>query len=412
MTNYKEYPDLITLLQQLNGRVLLGFESVNEFVRNVLYNKYLAADDFKRAVTTIKDAKLGVGAFVFTGINPLSDIEVIADAKATLDYLRSEAITPVLMFHNVQPYTIQELLFTYKAHHLPEPRTVFEILKYLVLTFPDNSHEMIDSWLIADPVGGPPPPKHNIFGARDCATCMDCSNAIHSAIVTLRTSRQPDTLLSTYDKLKKCACAGRFRERLEKQLQDNNRLPDRVKAMTATITEELSDFTGVVRPIMNETEDYSVFDDPVIDKATPAQTIDYAKLKADLLCHGLRIEPACEPDLVTFNSYMREAGFVHSAHFVVGGGVINACVAETFCKSSPYSLAKADTKYQLLRDGKLIAPCDVLRLPAWCAEKLNGNTLGDILRPHSGNVISGMPDTNCCYFAKKEGCRFCSLGPV
>ena len=374
---------MLQLLRHLNARVLFGFESSTEFVRNVLYNKYLPGDDFERAVQTIKHSKLGVGAFVFTGINPLSDIETIADAKATLDYLRAKNITPVVMFHNVQPYTIQELLFSYKTHRLPEPRTVLEILSYLVLRFPESTSGMIDSWLIADPVGGPPPPKHNIFGAVGCTTCRQCSNAIHSAIVSLRTTRNIDAFIRTYTQLCSCECAARYADQLESQLKDNQTLSARVEAMKGQILGKLSDFINVLRPIINQTEDYSVFDDPLGDDVPAAHDVDYPRLKAELLCHGLRIDTDCEPDLVAYNSYMKEAGFVHGAHFVFGGGVVNACVAENFCKSSPYLLTKGGGRYRLLRDGAFVAQCDVLRLPAWCKQAINGYTLGDIL-PESG----------------------------
>jgi uncharacterized Fe-S cluster-containing MiaB family protein len=72
-------------LRQLKARIIFGFESINDFVRNILYNKHLALETFENAISIAKTTKLGVGAFVFVGINPLTEIEIISDAIKTID---------------------------------------------------------------------------------------------------------------------------------------------------------------------------------------------------------------------------------------------------------------------------------------------------------------------------------------
>ena len=66
----EEFNETISLLKRLNGRVLFGFESINPFVRNVLYNKFLEEAVFLNAVNLRRTNGLGVGAFAFAGINP------------------------------------------------------------------------------------------------------------------------------------------------------------------------------------------------------------------------------------------------------------------------------------------------------------------------------------------------------
>ena len=65
-----EMDEAITELARLHGRIIFGFESSNTFVRNVLYNKYLDTHTFEDATTHAQGTGLGVGAFVFIGINP------------------------------------------------------------------------------------------------------------------------------------------------------------------------------------------------------------------------------------------------------------------------------------------------------------------------------------------------------
>jgi len=336
----------------------------------------------------------------------------MSDARTTLDYLRSIDVAPVLMFHNIQPYTIQELLFHYHAHRLPEPRTVLEIVKYLVTSFPDRPDGKIDGWLIADPVGGPPPPKHDLFSASGRVTCDSCSAQVYRAVVSLRKTRDVGRFLSTYEDLTRCPCAARYYEAIRAQAPLNDDLRSRVAKMISLVDEKVQDYLSVIRPILNASEDYSVFDDSVAHVGADV-SVPFPQLKAELLCQGMRIDSRIEADLVSFNSYVKEAGFVHASHFLVDGKAVNACVAERFCNSSPYLLTRHNGQYQLVKDGSAVCKCDVMCLPEWCLDSLDGTrAMGDVLRPHSGNVVSGMPDTRCSYFALGKGCAFCSLAPL
>jgi len=408
----EKFQQTISLLKKLHGRVLFGFESANDFVRNVLYNKFLDYTTFSTAITLAKQLGLGVGAFVFVGMNPLTDVEILADAVATLNCLTELKICPVLMFHNIQPYTIQELLLRYRVHRLPEPRTVLEVVHYLTTKFPAHNDGQIDTWLIADPIGGPPPPKDNIFSAKESVTCKTCSKAIYEEIVALRTTRDIIRFTQFYEKISQCECSMKYLDLLKAQVTENKNLLERVEMMAKIVNDKLGDYISVIRPILNEAENYAVFDDAIPKEIREKKNICFSDLKAELLCYGLRIDNNIEADLVAFNSYVKEAGFVHAAHFLVNGRVVNACVAERFCSTSPYLLVKNKEQYQLQRDGEIIGPCEIMRLPPWCKEPIGQRKMGDVLRPHSPNVISGMPNSKCCYFQAGTECSFCSLGSL
>lgn len=162
----------IELLKQLNARIIFGFESSDEYVRNVLYNKNLSRIDFEKAISKIFSLGLTPGAFVFAGLFAMNDKNTIFDISNTIEYLSSFGVMPVLMFQNVQEYTLTDVLFKNRQIHLLEPFTVLQIVTDFLEKMRKEHMETL--WLIADPIGGPPKPEFNIF---DCATytCKECS---------------------------------------------------------------------------------------------------------------------------------------------------------------------------------------------------------------------------------------------
>ena len=181
----------LALLRKLHAKLLFGFESVNDYTRNVLYNKHLELAEFETAYQSVQEEKLTAGVFIFAGLFSMNDRDTIDDVCASIDYALDRGLTPVLMFSNVQQHTISELLFTANKISLLEPFTVLDIVRHLVEKASMISHA---DWLIADPKGGPPTPEYNIF---DCArvTNAENSNRIYQAICELRRSRDLEEFL-------------------------------------------------------------------------------------------------------------------------------------------------------------------------------------------------------------------------
>ena len=182
----KKTKEEIELLQKLNATVIFGFESANEYIRNVLYNKHLEMNDITRAQHLIKKHKLKMGVFIFAGLFSMNDSLTYEDVMDSLEYAISREITPVIMFQNIQTHTINDILFRNDKVSLIEPFTVMNIVSGMIELCERYN---ITDWLIADPKGGPPTPKYNIF---DCArlTPREYSEQIYGAIVELR--RQKD----------------------------------------------------------------------------------------------------------------------------------------------------------------------------------------------------------------------------
>ncbi|MCL2499295.1 MAG: hypothetical protein FWE90_03045 [Defluviitaleaceae bacterium] len=196
----------LDMLEKLNAMVILGFESSNEYSRNIVYNKNLSISNFESAVEKVKKANLTPGAFVFAGLFSYNDAQTHNDVISTVQYLISNDIFPVIMFQNVQPYTITDVLLKNKAISMIEPLTVAWIVNGInKLTEDKDSY-----WLIADPKGGPPDPDYHIF-KNPTITCQKCTNAIYEELVALRKTRDTMAFNMFYENLKLCKCYERFR---------------------------------------------------------------------------------------------------------------------------------------------------------------------------------------------------------
>lgn len=188
----------ILLLRRLNAKLLFGFESLDDYVRNVLYNKNLSMSEFNLAYNSVVSAKLKVGVFIFAGLFSMNDALTIEDTCASIDFAINKGITPVLMFQNIQQHTITDLLYRSNKISLIEPFTVMEIILHLIQSVDSVSDS---DWLISDPKGGPPVPEFNIF---DCAniTSKENSDRIYEMICELRLSRDTRAFINQTLELK------------------------------------------------------------------------------------------------------------------------------------------------------------------------------------------------------------------
>lgn len=238
----------IELLKQLNAKVIFGFESADEYVRNVLYNKKLSLIDFERAIDKSISLGLAPGAFVFAGLFAMNDKNTIFDVQNTVKYLSSYGVMPVLMFQNVQEYTLTDILFKNNEIHLLEPFTVLKIVTEFLKELQKSKMQM--HWLIADPVGGPPKPEFNIF---DCAvnTCKKCSKKIYALLKDLRLSRDIDTFLAKAQEVQKCSCYSSYLEFIATQnstfeslIANTDRLVDKAQSLICSYIDEKSVLGG------------------------------------------------------------------------------------------------------------------------------------------------------------------------
>jgi uncharacterized Fe-S cluster-containing MiaB family protein len=196
-TQDEKYARELELLRNLNTHIIFGLESSDEYARNILYNKHLKLSDFECAVSKAKNAGLTPGAFVFAGLFSYNDKQTHIDVISTIDYLIDMHVFPVLMFQNDQQYTITDILLKKGLITLLEPFS----LAWIVVDALERISEANQYWLIADPIGGPPEPDYHIFKTKN-ESFDSCAYEIYEALVDLRKTRNIQTFVSAFEKLK------------------------------------------------------------------------------------------------------------------------------------------------------------------------------------------------------------------
>ena len=138
--------------------------------------------------------------------------------------------------------------------------------------------------------------------------------------------------------------------------------------------------------------------------------VELMHLKANLLCYGVKADNHTKHYMEQINSYVLDKGFMHAAHFVINDLIINTCISESFCEKSPFLIKERNGILELFNNNQFISKIDVLLLPEWCNEYVEGYRIGDFLRPHSKHCIACWPYLKCNYYAIDKQCDFCSMG--
>lgn len=133
-------------------------------------------------------------------------------------------------------------------------------------------------------------------------------------------------------------------------------------------------------------------------------------LKAKLLCYGVKADSTTKLYMKEINPYVLDSGFMHAAHFIVEDTIINTCISETFCSKSPFTIKAKKNCLELFENDQFVTKIDVLPLPNWCNEYIDGYRIGDYIRPHSFNCVACWPYLLCNYQSQGKDCKFCSMG--
>lgn len=385
VVEYLQNPDSeeIDLLQRLHARIMLGFESVDALTRNIHYAKELDISIFEKAVKQLQGLGFSVGAFVFAGLFAMSEHETIEDTYLSFIYLKSLNVTPVLMFANTQPYTISDVLKSVGQYKLLDPRTVCTIVKNMLDIFGCDMSGSIDPWLIADPKGGPPDPNLHIFNSPQSTACPKCASEIYDSIERLRITKDILRFTEDCEKIDKCSCRHEYQKLLNQQKAME--MIDRIKRVERCVDE-----------VKQNREAYVLKMNPWV-------------VKAELLCYGLNMTDEQFDCAEKINPFIREKGFVHAVHIRYQDTLINTCVAEKFCKQSPYHARIIDSQWHLMKNEFDLGMFAFLPMPEWTSRKIGEITIGSMIRPHADKCVSLWPSTICSYVQQGVDCKFCCL---
>lgn len=193
------------ILRRLNAKCILGFESSNEWSRNVLYNKHLPLNCFEDAVEVLQSSGIELGAFVFSGLITHTDTESKNDMLESVKYLKSLGAFPVLMFANSQSWTLPDLLRWKGKHTLQEPATVLDTVYGALEILTDKGKSKPGYYLIPEPVEGPPYPDGNIFYDRTDIEEIseEASKEAHQILKNLRADRDISRFVIDWNNFRK-----------------------------------------------------------------------------------------------------------------------------------------------------------------------------------------------------------------
>jgi hypothetical protein len=150
---------------------------------------------------------------------------------------------------------------------------------------------------------------------------------------------------------------------------------------------------------------------PMID--TLRQTSAYLKL--DLYCRGLRLDDSCYVEADGGRKILRtRAGLGSGLELILPGGLwTNVPVSESFARSSPYTLHRAEQGYMLRWHDTDVAPVRLSPRPAWYDRKTSTGKPMARVGTLQGTYLGVYPAKVCDYWTvrpQRTNCRFCSVG--
>ena len=173
----------------------IGLESIDEKVRNSIYNKNLCIEDVEKAIAIFKRHDIRSTANVLFGAPFLSKKERKEDTINTARWLLRRGVSPVIFPIHVKEHTaINEL---YK-NNLYEPPTVWEYID-LLNNFTDE--ELMDIYISSHR-------KYSIINQfyikSDFTTCKKCNNYVTEMLDDFRAYSIPGIIRTLADF--KCKC--------------------------------------------------------------------------------------------------------------------------------------------------------------------------------------------------------------
>jgi radical SAM enzyme (TIGR01210 family) len=200
-----ELESLASEFQHLNLTNLFGFESRDEWVRNVLYDKDLNIADFEAAIEVSKKNGIHTYAFVFAGLHSMNSQEIISDVDASVEYLHSRDVIPIVMLANIQPYTIPHILYSEDRYNLLDCKTLISIMDNLIKR--DKPAQGFEhNWFIGG-LQADPKPLHTLFDDPESGSCQSCIDQTTSALLELKQTYDSEMFERSTRSVKECSCS-------------------------------------------------------------------------------------------------------------------------------------------------------------------------------------------------------------
>tara|TARA_Y100000310_G_C20675761_1_gene812938 strand:+ start:1068 stop:2339 length:1272 start_codon:yes stop_codon:yes gene_type:complete len=231
LENIEEFENRKEMIKKMNLTLLFGFESVDDFTRQVIYNKGLELKDFELAIKKAKELELRTSAFLFCGFHSLTQKELIEDVKKSIGYCKKNDIAIYLMLPNLQKFTLNHLLYKNNKFNFPDPRTILEIIKFLIQDSKgDKSSYYFDGYNWS--IGGLttyPEPELFLFSNGKNISCKKCSEKIKEIIYNLARNYNIEQFNQAIEELENCFCKEEYEKFISSENKDKIDIKERVK---------------------------------------------------------------------------------------------------------------------------------------------------------------------------------------
>ena len=214
-----EFDVIFPILKRLNAVICFGFESSNDVTRNLIYLKNLSLSDFEKAIEINSELGVESAAFIYSGFHSMTQNEIVSDITNSVKYLTSKNVMPILMFPNLQEYTLPHLLYQAGKYNLIDPRTALRIFESTDAITKKTIQDKRDYWLMGDLFGGPPTPPTNFFNNKNKLSCNHCTELIRNVLQGIRQSHDSTSLTICKNSILscKCNCEKKYYDTLKKE---------------------------------------------------------------------------------------------------------------------------------------------------------------------------------------------------
>ena len=161
---------------------------------------------------------------------------------------------------------------------------------------------------------------------------------------------------------------------------------------------------------------------------------DFLKLKAGLLCNGVKITDDAKKELLSVYPHFFNKGFIHAANISVFGSNICVSVADGYSANSQFTLCRSGNDYKIMYKEKIPAidincitnteknsksqknsyqngQYKIIKVPVkfFGALPETGTIIDGMAQLHAPGCINIWPSSACCYDSDGLKCKFCSL---
>jgi uncharacterized Fe-S cluster-containing MiaB family protein len=400
LTKSDEMDDLLPLFKKLNVVFVCGFESLDDFTRDVLYAKRMTVQEFEKVIDINNKVGLQTGAFLYTGFYAMTQKEIVIDFINSLCYLTKMNAVPVVMVPKLHEFTLPHLLYKYQKYNLLEPYTVMQIAKiavWITRAIPAPIHK--DRWMMSDLLDDIPASSTSVFSNERKIMCDDCVKLIQDVLQDIRSSMNYSLFDEAENIIKNChrGCYERYLKALddEDSLISSRPLIDR--------TTELLEFAHQKSNQYAQSVLYA-------RKLSKAKEPSKSYIRKELLCFGINVDKSTLIYLRALNESFGTNKFVHVAQVrLPDGSYVNAPVLEEYCKLSFYSIKVDNDNVWLYRNEIRLFEIHISPVPEWISKSLSdGTSAAEVLNIHGHNTLSLVRHKPCYFKTINKGCKFCS----